>query len=52
MTDAELIKKFKQIKDPKEAIETFLEHSEFIGYDPYYKDLHAALFEMLERAVA
>ena len=51
MSDAELKDKWSKITDPVEAIKEFLNYSEFVGSDPYYRDLDAALWAMLARAV-
>lgn len=40
------------ITDPREALLQMIEHSDYIGSDPYFSDMNAALWEMAERAVA
>lgn len=49
MTDAAWIKKISKIKDPKAACRILAENENFLGYDPYYRDLRVALIAMCER---
>lgn len=51
MSDADLKVSWSKITDHVEAIKEFLKYSEFVGSDPYYRDLDAALWAMLARAV-
>jgi hypothetical protein len=51
MADADLIRKWRRIRDPKKALEQIVEHQEFFGYDPYYGDLHRELLAMAARCV-
>jgi hypothetical protein len=50
MADDDLKAKWKKIDNLEEAVDEFLQHSMFIGSDPYYADMNDALWEMLERA--
>jgi hypothetical protein len=52
MTDKELIEKWSKITDPVEAAQEIVEHEQFLGYDPYYRDLRAALIAMAARVCA
>ena len=47
--DESLKAKWAAISDPVEALRELVEHETFLGYDPYYGDLRAALMEMAER---
>lgn len=47
--DAALLDQWSKITDPKEALRTLVAHEDFLGYDPYYRDLRAALLAMCER---
>lgn len=47
--DGELFKTFKNTTSLQDAVGLFLENSEFVGSDPYYRDINDALWEMLER---
>lgn len=49
--DADLKAKWAAITDPIEALETLSEHSMYLGSDPYYKDMDAALWEMVIRVI-
>ena len=51
MNDSQKIEAWGQVTDPVEALEEMLEHSMFIGSDPYYRDLDAALWAMAARSV-
>lgn len=47
--DDTLKAKWAAITDPQEAINALYEHWEFVGTDPYYRDLNDALYAMVER---
>jgi hypothetical protein len=47
--DATLLDQWAKITDPREALRTIVKHEDFLGYDPYYKDLRAALLAMADR---
>ena len=49
MADADLLAKWAGITDPVQALREIVEHEDFLGFDPYYRDLRAALLEMAER---
>jgi hypothetical protein len=49
MSDADLKAKWATITDPREALAQLVEHSMFLGTDPYYTDLNDALMAMAER---
>jgi hypothetical protein len=49
MSDKQLLARWKKIKNPKMALLEICEHEDFLGYDPYYKDLREALLDMAER---
>lgn len=51
MSDADLRAKWATITDTVEALETLQEHSIFLGTDPYYADMDAALWAMVERVL-
>ena len=52
MNDAERKAAWAQVTDPVEALEEIDYHSEFLGSDPYYADLSAALMAMVRRVLA
>ena len=52
MSDAEWVDSLERITDPQEALRTLVENESYLGYDPYYKDLRAALMRMCERCGA
>ena len=49
MTDIEWIATVDAITDPAEACHTLVENEQFLGFDPYYRDLREALIRMCER---
>lgn len=49
--DAALIAKWEAITDPLDALEEIVEHHQFLGSDPYYRELNDALLDMAERVV-
>ena len=49
MTDREWIASLDEINDPREALRILVDNENLLGYDPYYKDLRAALLRMCER---
>jgi hypothetical protein len=50
MTDKELLAKWKRVRSLRTAVREMIVHSEFAASsDPYYKELTAGLWEMLER---
>jgi hypothetical protein len=49
MNDDNLITAWSKVTDPKEALKLILENEDYFGYDPYFRDLRAALLEMAER---
>ena len=49
MSDKEWIGGLDKIDDPKEALRIILENEMFLGYDPYYGELRAAMLNMAER---
>ncbi len=51
MTDVEFIAQVKTITDPVEMLEALLNNDMFLGYDPYYADLRAALLDQAEQVV-
>jgi hypothetical protein len=51
MDDAKFIKQLDNIHDPVEALKAIVENEGFMGYDPYYRDLRAALLAMAERVL-
>lgn len=50
MNDEQRKARWAVIDDLYLAVGEFLLHSEFVGTDPYYRDLNDALWEMLNRA--
>lgn len=52
MTDDEMKAEWAKVTDPREALEVLVKNSQFVGSDPYYRDLDAALWAMAERALA
>lgn len=51
MSDSDLKAKWAAITDPIECLEQLSEHSMYLGSDPYYKDMDAALWEMVIRVI-
>lgn len=51
MTDKQLKAQWAKITDPRKALETMVKYSQFVGNDPYYRDLNDALWTMAERAL-
>jgi len=49
MGDNEWIAHLASITDPKVACKILVENEQYLGYDPYYKDLRKALLDMCER---
>jgi hypothetical protein len=49
MTDAEWIKSLDKVRDPREALRLIAENEMYFGFDPYYRDIRAALVQMAER---
>ena len=39
----------KKITDPFEMLITIVNNQEFLGYDPYYKDLRAVMLDQAEK---
>lgn len=52
MSDKDRIAAWKQVTDPKEALEELAAHREFMTDDPYYRDLNTALWEMVDRCLS
>lgn len=52
MNDEQRKAAWKTVTDPKEALEELASHREFIGGDPYYRDLDLALWQMVDRVLA
>ena len=52
MNDAELMASWGLVTDPRTALGQLIEHSQFVGSDPYYRDLDTALWEMATRSFA
>lgn len=51
MNDEQRKAAWKEVTDPREALEELWEHSELLGSDPYYRDLNDALWEMVGRVL-
>jgi len=51
MADEDLRREWDAIKDPVKMLEAILKHEDFLGYDPYYKDLRQSLMSNAERVV-
>lgn len=51
MNDAQRKAAWKKVKDPREALEELRAHSEFVGGDPYYRDMNDALWAMVDRVL-
>ena len=49
MSDDELKAKWAKIDNLPDAVDQFMEHSMYVGTDPYYADMNDALWAMLER---
>lgn len=47
--DAALKAQLAAVTDPREALRLICEHEDFLGYDPHYADMRAALLRMAER---
>ena len=51
MNAAERMAAWATVTDPIECLEELVEHSMFIGNDPYYRDLDGALWAMVNRVL-
>ena len=51
MTVTEWIKSLNKVHDPREALKLLVENDDFLGFDPYYRDIRGALFAMAERVL-
>ena len=49
MSDVKFIQQLNNVTDPAEACRVLVENENFLGYDPYYRDLREALIEMCTR---
>lgn len=49
--DAAFIKYVGKIEDPITMLRTIISNEQFLGYDPYYKDLREALLTQGEKIV-
>jgi hypothetical protein len=49
VTDDEHKAQWAQVTDPIEALKVLSANSEFLGSDPYYRDLNEALWQMVNR---
>jgi hypothetical protein len=49
MADKDLLARWASITDPVQALREIVEHEDFLGFDPYYCDLRAALLAMAAR---
>lgn len=52
MADKELLEEWGRITDPVDMLKALLEHSGFLGTDPYYRDLNDALLDNAARVVS
>jgi len=43
MTTASLIARIKRTRDPVKMLRLIVENEDYLGYDPYYADIRAAL---------
>ena len=48
MTDKEWIAMVKQITDPYIMLQTIVDSEQYLGFDPYYKDLRDAMLNQAE----
>lgn len=49
--DEERKAKWRGITDPLDALQALNVHSEYLGSDPYYRDLHNELMSMIVRVL-
>lgn len=49
MGDKEWLAKIASVTDPKEACRLLAENENYLGFDPYYRDIREALINMCER---
>jgi len=52
MTDEEWKAEIAKIEDPIEMLEAIIENQDFLGYDPYFKDLRQAMLDQVEIIIA
>ena len=41
----------RKINDPKDAIHLLLDNEDFLGYDPYYKDIREEILNACRRSI-
>ena len=46
------IENISKVSDPSEACRVIVEHENYLGFDPYYRDIREALVQMCERCGA
>ena len=51
MTDKELIAKIRRVRSTRTALQTIAENQQYVGSDPYYRDINDALWEMVYRVL-
>ena len=51
MDDEQRKSEWAKVTDPREALRIMVEHADYIGNDPYYRDLDRALWAMAERVL-
>lgn len=51
MVDLELIQECRRAETPLQVLRLFSEHRDYVGSDPYYRDLNQALWEALHRVL-
>ena len=51
MDDAEWIAQIKEISDPIKMLEIIVDNQNYLGFDPYYKDLRAAMLDQAEKII-
>ncbi len=39
----------KTVSDPREALKCIVDNEDYLGYDPYYRDLRSAMVDMAKR---
>lgn len=50
-TDKQWIANLSKVKRPETALRIIVENERYLGYDPYYRALRAAMLKMAERVL-
>jgi hypothetical protein len=51
MNDSDWVKEVKGITDPIDMLAIIVENQDYLGFDPYYADLHKVMIDQAEKIV-